>query len=205
MSRFVEIASELRNDFTFARFRNLPDEVCERLDSDSCRVEVLFTHFRNKVAPVSGVESWLDSDALFVAGKDPSGTRAVAGVSVPVNALCPCSKAISKYGAHNQRSDVSLSVELADGCDVSLDELAAIVESGCSTELYGALKRPDEKFVTERAYDNPKFVEDIVRDIAAKAANDSRFAGWRVKVENFESIHNHSAYACIRSPGFEMP
>jgi GTP cyclohydrolase I len=118
---------------------------------------------------------------------------------VPVTSLCPCSKEISKYGAHNQRSHVTMNVELTDGQALSIEDLVQIAEAEASCELWGLLKRPDEKFVTERAYDNPKFVEDLVRDVAARLTADTRIKSFVVEAENFESIHNHSAYALIRS------
>jgi len=122
-------------------------------------------------------------------------TRLFVKVLVPVTSLCPCSKKISQYGAHNQRSHVTISAELAD--DVAVEELIQIAEQEASCELWGLLKRPDEKFVTERAYENPKFVEDLVRDVAQRLNADDRIVAYVLEAENFESIHNHSAYAVI--------
>jgi Uncharacterized conserved protein len=154
-----------------------------------------FPYFMEKAAPVSGVKSLLDYEVAFVgrrvAGRDEISLRVV----VPVTSLCPCSKNISEYGAHNQRSHVTVEAELADF--LWIEELIETIESVASCELYGLLKRPDEKYVTERAYDNPKFVEDIVRDVAVKLNADQRIVAYRVESENFESIHNHSAYAMI--------
>jgi GTP cyclohydrolase I len=167
-----------------------------RLDADSGRIEMAFPWFILKSAPVSGVESLLDYDVRIVLEKQP-GHYAETRLEIvaPVTSLCPCSKKISAYGAHNQRSHITLSVVLRS--EMSLEELARIAEEEASCEVFGLLKRPDEKWVTERAYDNPKFVEDLVRDIALRLMNEPRVAEWTVKSENFESIHNHSAYAEI--------
>jgi len=154
-----------------------------------------FPYFINKAAPVSGVESLMDYQVSFVGelnGKEPS---VLVKVVVPVTTLCPCSKSISEYGAHNQRSHITVCVR-TEGF-VWIEELVDIVEKVASCELYGLLKRPDEKYVTERAYDNPKFVEDIVRDVAVQFNKDERISSYVVESENFESIHNHSAYAKI--------
>jgi len=154
-----------------------------------------FPYFVNKRAPVSGVESLMDYRVAFLGERSGGHNNITVKVTVPVTSLCPCSKTISDYGAHNQRSEVNLSARLAGF--VWIEELIELVESEASCELYGLLKRPDEKFVTERAYDNPKFVEDMTRDIAARLMEDERIEWFRVESENFESIHNHSAYAMI--------
>jgi GTP cyclohydrolase I len=142
------------------------------------------------------VSSLLDIDAGIDVWAEPGGTVEMAlAVTVPVTSLCPCSKEISDYGAHNQRSHLSLRVQLH--ADMSVEELVRIAEEEASCEVFGLLKRPDEKWVTERAYDNPKFVEDLVRDIALRLQDEPRIGVWSVASENFESIHNHSAYALI--------
>jgi GTP cyclohydrolase I len=157
-----------------------------------------FPYFVNKKAPVSGVQSLMDYDVIFVGETDREGTDMTLKVVVPVTSLCPCSKEISDYGAHNQRSHVTVTALLARGPHfVWIEDLIDLVESVASCELYGLLKRPDEKYVTERAYDNPKFVEDMVRDTAHLLNKDTRIARYVVESENFESIHNHSAYAMI--------
>jgi GTP cyclohydrolase I len=154
-----------------------------------------FPYFVNKKAPVSGVESLLDYEVTFI-GEVRHGTyRFQMKVLVPVTSLCPCSKNISDYGAHNQRSHVTVTVETRDF--VWIEDVIQTVEAQASCELYGLLKRPDEKYVTERAYENPKFVEDMVRDVAAALKADHRIGRYVVESENFESIHNHSAYALI--------
>jgi GTP cyclohydrolase I len=154
-----------------------------------------FPYFVNKSAPVSKVKSLMDYEVTFI-GEIKDGRKCFKmKVLVPVTSLCPCSKGISDYGAHNQRSHVTISARTTGF--VWIEELVEFAERHASSELYGLLKRPDEKFVTERAYDNPKFVEDMVRDIAADLNRDKRIEWYKVESENFESIHNHSAYAMI--------
>jgi GTP cyclohydrolase I len=154
-----------------------------------------FPFFLEKAAPVTGVKSLMDYQVTFIgeASEDTSSTE--VRVVVPVTSLCPCSKKISDYGAHNQRSHVTVSVRSKSF--IWIEEIIDIVEQEASCELYGLLKRPDEKFVTERAYENPKFVEDMVRDVASRLNDDERIERYVVEAENFESIHNHSAYAQI--------
>jgi GTP cyclohydrolase I len=155
-----------------------------------------FPYFVDKAAPISGVRSLMDYEVTFIGEIIHDGVyKQSTKVVVPVTSLCPCSKKISERGAHNQRSHVTISVTTNQF--VWIEEIIAIAESNASCELYGLLKRPDEKFVTERAYDNPKFVEDLVRDVAASLNNDNRIDAYVVESENFESIHNHSAYALI--------
>jgi len=166
-----------------------------KLESQAGRIEVSFPYFVKKVAPVSGVESLLDYEVTLTGEMREGATRLWLKVLVPVTSLCPCSKKISQYGAHNQRSHVTINAELAD--DLPVEDLIRIAEEEASCELWGLLKRPDEKFVTERAYENPKFVEDLVRDVAVRLNADARVAAYALEAENFESIHNHSAYAVI--------
>ncbi|HTS23354.1 MAG TPA: GTP cyclohydrolase FolE2 [Casimicrobiaceae bacterium] len=201
MSRFVEILEERREPLDLAGLRSMHERMLERLGAKSGRIELHFPYFIRKAAPVSGVESLLDYDARWTVEADAQARARVAiELVAPVTSLCPCSKKIADYGAHNQRSHITVRVELAGG-DVSLEELARIAEEEASSELYGLLKRSDEKFVTERAYDNPKFVEDLVRDIALRLRRDPRIGRFRVASENFESIHNHSAFAEIVGTG----
>jgi GTP cyclohydrolase I len=168
----------------------------KRLEAEDGHIEMTFPYFINKKAPVSGVTSLMDYEVTFVgevrAGDAYTQTMKVV---VPVTSLCPCSKKISERGAHNQRSHVTVTARTAGF--VWIEELVRLVENQASSELYGLLKRPDEKFVTERAYDNPKFVEDMVRDVAAALNAEARILAYVVEAENFESIHNHSAYALI--------
>lgn len=201
MSRFVEILEEARAALDLAGFRAMQQRMLARLGAVTGRLEMRFPYFIRKAAPVSGVESLLDYDAAWAAETSADGgTRVTIGLLAPVTSLCPCSKKIADYGAHNQRSHITVRVEVAVG-ELWLEELARIAEEEASSELYGLLKRSDEKFVTERAYDNPKFVEDLVRDIALRLKGDPRIGRFWVASENFESIHNHSAYAEIAGIG----
>jgi GTP cyclohydrolase I len=194
MSRFVEILHHER-EISVDSFRAMLLEVRERLDADAGHIEMNFPFFVMKRAPVSGVESLMDYQATLIGEVCRNETKLWIKVVVPVTSLCPCSKKISDYGAHNQRSHVTIKAQLRD--HLWIEELIDIAESEASCELYGILKRPDEKYVTERAYDNPKFVEDIVRDVAVRLNNEPRISAYVVESENFESIHNHSAYALI--------
>jgi len=196
MSRFVEILNAHEREITVDSFRAMLRQMVKKLEAETGHIEMSFPYFVLKKAPVSGVESLLDYEVTFV-GEIVEGTEKFAlKVQVPVTSLCPCSKKISDYGAHNQRSHVTIAARVASF--VWIEELIDLVEKQASSELYGLLKRPDEKYVTELAYDNPKFVEDMVRDIAARLNADPRVEAYVVESENFESIHNHSAYAMIR-------
>ncbi len=195
MSRFVEILNRHETEITVHSFKEMLAEMTELLEAESGHLEMSFPYFINKSAPVSGVQSLMDYEVTFI-GEIREGRPAMRiKVVVPVTSLCPCSKEISDRGAHNQRSHVTLDVRT--GQFVWIEELIEMVEQEASCELYGLLKRPDEKAVTERAYDNPKFVEDMVRDVAARLNGDERILAYVVESENFESIHNHSAYAMI--------
>ncbi|PQA89747.1 GTP cyclohydrolase FolE2 [Hyphococcus luteus] len=196
MSRFIEMLESHSSPLTQENFVNLARATADRLDAPFCEIELKFPFFQNKSAPVSGAQSLLDYDVVWrtvVSGA--SGAKFTLKAIVPATSLCPCSKEISKYGAHNQRSLISIEATLLEM--VSLEELVNVAQNAASCEVYGLLKRPDEKFVTERAYDNPKFVEDMVRDVAVALSADSRILDYAVEVENFESIHNHTAYARI--------
>jgi GTP cyclohydrolase I len=200
MSRFVEILNQHEREITVKSFREMLGQMTERLDAESGYIEMNFPYFVNKEAPVSKVKSLMDYDVTFIGEITGTSTMMTVKVVVPVTSLCPCSKNISDYGAHNQRSHVTLTVRVESF--VWIEDLIDLVEKEASCEIFGLLKRPDEKFVTERAYDNPKFVEDMVRDIAARLNEDTRITAYTVESENFESIHNHSAYALI-SKGFD--
>ncbi|MCL4760292.1 MAG: GTP cyclohydrolase I FolE2 [Burkholderiales bacterium] len=201
MSRFVEVLERHREPLDLDGFRALFDAMLERLGAATGHLTMRFTYFIRKAAPVSGVESLLDYDATWEAARDaPGATRVTVGVAAPVTSLCPCSKKISDYGAHNQRSLITIRADV-HAAGLALEDLARVAEQEASCEVWGLLKRPDEKWVTERAYDNPKFVEDLVRDIALRLADDARIGAFRVASENFESIHNHSAYAEIEGRG----
>jgi GTP cyclohydrolase I len=198
MSRFVEILHRGDREISVDSFGKMLEEMTEHLDASSGHIEMSFPYFVMKKAPISGVESLMDYQAtIFGEHKKDGDTDVWLKVVVPVTSLCPCSKRISAYGAHNQRSHITITAKIAE--HMWLEELIDIAESEASCELYGILKRPDEKYVTERAYDNPKFVEDLVRDVAVALNQELRVRAYTVESENFESIHNHSAYALIEN------
>ncbi len=195
MSRFIEILNNYEPEISVQSFKKMLKEMATRLEADTGHIEMTFPYFINKAAPISGVKSLLDYQ-VTLEGEVKKGTYTMTmKVVVPVTSLCPCSKEISRYGAHNQRSHVTVTVRT--NAFVWIEDLVELVEKQASSELYGLLKRPDEKYVTERAYDNPKFVEDMVRDVASLLNADDRIDAYVVESENFESIHNHSAYAMI--------
>jgi GTP cyclohydrolase I len=194
MSRFVEILHGER-EISVENFRRMLAEMTRRLEAESGHIEMTFPFFVMKRAPVSGVESLMDYRATLIGEQRGQDAEMWIRVVVPVTSLCPCSKRISERGAHNQRSHVTITAKLRE--HLWIEELIDIAESEASCEVFGILKRPDEKYVTEKAYDNPKFVEDLVRDIAMRLNAEPRIAAYTVEAENFESIHNHSAYALI--------
>jgi GTP cyclohydrolase I len=195
MSRFVQILNSQERELSVSSFKEMLREMTHRLESAAGHIEMRFPFFVNKRAPVTGVESLLDYEVTFIGEVRDGHATLDIKVVVPVTSLCPCSREISAYGAHNQRSHVTVQVRTRGF--IWIEELIELVEREASSELYGLLKRPDEKYVTEHAYDNPKFVEDMVRDVAARLNADERVAAYVVESENFESIHNHSAYALI--------
>ena len=195
MSRFVEILHRHEREISVESFRLMLSEMTDHLDSEAGHIEMTFPYFVMKYAPVTGVESLMDYRVSLIGEHKRGVTHMWLKVIVPVTSLCPCSKRISDYGAHNQRSHVTITARLNG--HVWIEELIDIAEQEASCEVYGILKRPDEKYVTERAYDNPKFVEDLVRDIAVRLHADGRVDGYAIEAENFESIHNHSAYALV--------
>ncbi|MFZ1325880.1 MAG: GTP cyclohydrolase FolE2, partial [Candidatus Contendobacter sp.] len=195
MSRFVEILHVPGREISVDSFQTMLTEMTERLEAEAGHSEMTFTYFVTKAAPVSGVQSLMSYEVTFTGEICAARSTMNVKVVVPVTSLCPCSKKIAKYGAHNQRSHVTVNVRTRGF--IWIEDLIDLVEKEASCELYGLLKRPDEKYVTERAYENPKFVEDMVRDIAAQLNQDERVAAYAVESENFESIHNHSAYAMI--------
>jgi len=195
MSRFVDVLHNHREAVSVASFGRLLAKLSARLGAPAGRLELTFPYFVSKRAPVSGMRSLLDYRVTLSGEIDHGAQQATVGIVIPVTSLCPCSKEISEYGAHNQRSHIGVEVCSPEG--ILIEELIDLVEGQASSELYGLLKRPDEKFITEQAYDNPKFVEDVVRDVAGTFNRDARISRYSVSVENFESIHNHSAYARI--------
>lgn len=207
MSRFVALLdSHRRTPMTPSSFCAMALDMLELLGADRGDMHARFPYFLNKVAPVSGVSSLMDYEVSWKSvarsdGDAGGGPQADFELTllVPVTSLCPCSKAISEYGAHNQRSHVTVTVAFSDPALVDVDAMIRSVEAQASCELWGLLKRTDEKYVTERAYENPKFVEDLVRDVARTVRDFPGVKSYRVEAENFESIHNHSAYAVVTS------
>jgi GTP cyclohydrolase I len=195
MSRFVEVLNRQEREISVESFQVMLRQMAKLLEAESGHIEMKFPYFVEKEAPVSKVKSLMDYEVTLIGEVTGDETTTSIRVVVPVTSLCPCSKKISDRGAHNQRSHVTVTVRTCGF--VWIEELIDLVEEEASCELYGLLKRPDEKYITERAYDNPKFVEDMVRDVAARLTNSERICGYVVESENFESIHNHSAYAMI--------
>jgi len=195
MSRFVAWLDAIDAPLDLASLRTGFANMLEKLHANEGRIEARFPFFLRKRAPVSGVESLLEYQGRWIAEARAGVTSLWAEVVVPVKSLCPCSKEISDYGAHNQRSHVTIRVELKE--EIEWIELVRFAEESASSEIWPMLKRADEKWVTERAYENPKFVEDLVRDVALRLNADARIGRYSVDVENFESIHAHSAYARI--------
>ncbi len=196
MSRFVEILNEYEPEISVESFRDILSEMAHRLNAQTGHIEMSFPYFITKTAPVSGVKSLMDYQVTLIGEFSHGKHTMTIKVIIPVTSLCPCSKEISRYGAHNQRSHVTVTVRT--NSFVWIEDLIELVEKEASSELYGLLKRPDEKYVTEHAYENPKFVEDMVRDVAAILNADARIDAYTVESENFESIHNHSAYAMVQ-------
>jgi len=195
MSRFVELLHGNEREISVESFRDILAQMTEKLDAQTGHIEMDFPFFVMKKAPVSGVESLMNYQASLIGELHNGKSELWLKVVVAATSLCPCSKDISKYGAHNQRSHITIKAKV-DG-HMWLEELIDIAESEASCEVFGILKRADEKHVTERAYENPKFVEDIVRDVAVRMNKEERVRAYVVEAENFESIHNHSAYALI--------
>ncbi len=194
MSRFVEILNEHSRRISLQNFSEILDEMKDRLNAESAHMEITFPYFINKAAPISGSEGLMEYKCTFK-GALNKGSDVITMIHVPISTLCPCSKEISEFGAHNQRGEVRLQVRFKKF--IWIEDLIGLVEASASSDVYSVLKREDEKYVTERAYNNPKFVEDIVRDIAQKLNDDPNITWFAVESENFESIHNHSAYAYI--------
>jgi len=198
MSRFVEILHLLKPEVSLKNFSKILDEMKKHLNAASAHIEVTFPYFIEKKAPVSGSRGLLDYSCSIIGLSDSKGTiDLISEVIVPIASVCPCSKEISEYGAHNQRGEVRLRTRFNKF--IWLEDMIELVENSASCEVYSVLKRVDEKYVTERGFANPKFVEDIVRDLAQKLQSDRNITWFFVSAENFESIHNHSAYAQITS------
>lgn len=194
MSRFLEVLNENQHEVSVHSISKILSELKSRLTAESAHLEVEFTFFMTKKAPVTGKEGMMGYQCRFIAESNGSEDFVIQ-IEVPVTTLCPCSKEISARGAHNQRGVVTLRVRTKE--HVWIEELIESVESCGSCQLYPVLKRPDEKFVTEHAYDNPRFVEDMVREVAIAMNQDDRVTWYEIEVENHESIHAHNAYAYL--------
>ncbi len=202
MSRFIEILNKHRFQIGINNFDLILEEMIEVLNAKSAHLEISFPYFIEKEAPVTKVKGLMEYRCSFIGSKKKGDEiDFILSVSVPVTSLCPCSKEISDFGAHNQRSMIKANVRFKKF--VWIEELIEILENCCSCPLYSVLKRPDEKYVTEKAYNNPMFVEDMVREAALKLKEDDRITWFEVEAENFESIHNHNAYAYIESSNIE--
>ncbi len=195
MSRFIEVLQRYAQPLSIESLQDMLAHTLQRLEAQEGLIELRMPYFVSKAAPVSGVESLMDYGLTLRAEHKNGQTQLIQKVLVPVTSLCPCSKKVSAYGAHNQRSHITISAEL--GAAIPIETLIRAAEQSASSELYGILKRPDEKFVTEQAYDNPKFVEDLVRDVALAIKALPEVVAAQIEAENFEAIHNHSAYAFI--------
>lgn len=195
MSRFIEMLNEKPTVISAKNFHRMLNDMVKKLDAQSGYIEMQFPYFIEKTAPVSGVKGLMDYQVNLIGQLDNGYLDSTLEVTIPVKSLCPCSKKISEYGAHNQRSHITVGINCSS--KLWLNELIVMVEAQASAELFSILKRPDEKFITERAYNNPKFVEDVVRDVANVFDNSDKISRYYVHAENFESIHNHSAFAII--------
>lgn len=202
MSRFVEVLNEHRGEVTMHTLPEILRDLKQRLDAESARIEVRFPYFLERQAPVTGASALTDYECVFTGEEDGDRSDFVLTVRVPVTSLCPCSKAISDYGAHNQRGYVTIDTRFTPKPDggremVWIEEIVEIAEGSASSPVYPLLKRPDERHVTMQAYDNPVFVEDLVRNVALRLQDDERIRWFRVHAVNQESIHNHDAFAQI--------
>jgi GTP cyclohydrolase I len=195
MSRFVEVLNAHGRLIHVRNIGQMLHELQKKLDAEVAHIEVEFTYFIEKEAPVTKAKGLVDYQVKFDAAAHGKDVTFTVAVTIPVTTLCPCSKSISAYGAHNQRGYVTLA--LRSVVPIWIEDMIAMVEESASSEIYSLLKRPDEKFVTERAYDNPVFVEDLVRNVALRCNQHPDITWYKVEAENMESIHNHSAYACI--------
>jgi len=204
MSRFLEVLNKHHDELRADQIMRVCEDMRKRLAAEEAHLELNFPYFIHKKAPVTHATGMIDIEVSFEAhtsARRDNGRKVghdfVMGLKVPATSLCPCSKEISLYGAHNQRCEIQAKVRFAPGQHLWIEELFDIVEKAASTQVFAVLKRPDEKWVTEAAYDNPKFVEDIVRDLAVVLDKEDRIRWYQINSENYESIHNHNAYAFI--------
>lgn len=195
MSRFIEVLNKHLHNITLYNLENILEDIRKELDAETSHIEIEFPYFIRKKAPISEMESFMNYRCKFIASKDDKFDF-ILEVNVPVHTLCPCSKEISERGAHNQRALVSVQVRMKKL--VWIEEIVEMVEGSASAPLYALLKREDERYITEHAYDNPRFVEDVVREVAVNLDRDDRIIWYFINVKSFESIHNHNAFACLK-------
>jgi GTP cyclohydrolase I len=195
MSRFVEVLNEIREQVNIRTFQSILDKIRHKLHAESAHIEIEFPYFIEKTAPRSRAKSLMEYRCQFLGTLSDKGMDFIVGMVVPVTTVCPCSKEISRAGAHNQRSIVTVRVKFKKF--FWIEDMIQLIEASASGEVYSLLKRVDEKFVTEKGYENPMFVEDVVRNVAYRLSLDPNFTWYSVEAENFESIHNHSAYAFV--------
>ena len=195
MSRFVEVLNEIRDQVNIRTFQSILDKIRLKLRAESAHIEIEFPYFIEKTAPRSRAKSLMEYRCQFLGTSSDQGLDFIVGMVVPVTTVCPCSKEISLAGAHNQRSMVTVRVKFRKF--FWIEDVIQLVEESASGEVFSLLKRVDEKYVTEKAYENPMFVEDVVRNVALRLNRDPNFTWYSVEAENFESIHNHSAYAYV--------
>ncbi len=198
MSRFIEVLNKYRHEIGISNFDEILNEMQEKLEAESAHLEVSFPYFMEKEAPITKSKGLMEYQCMFIGSKKRGeDIDFIIKIKAPVTSLCPCSKEISEFGAHNQRSEVTVTFKFEKF--IWIEDIVEIIESCSSSPVYSILKRPDEKYVTEKAYNNPMFVEDMVRELAAKLKEVEEITWFTVEAENFESIHNHSAYALIES------
>jgi len=195
MSRFIEVLSEYCNEISLTSLRTILEEMIRRLNAESAHLKLTFPYFIEKKAPVTSTASLLEYQCSFIGSLDHQGLDIIVELSVPVTTLCPCSKEISNVGAHNQRGEVRVAIRFNKF--LWIEDIIRLVETSASAEVFSLLKRNDEKLLTETAYENPMFVEDVVREVAQKLNQDKNITWFTVGAETFESIHNHNAYAFI--------
>ena len=197
MSRFIEVLNGYDKTICIKSIKGLNEILVKKLESTDSKISIKFPYFILKDAPQTGSKGIVNYGVNLVSTLENGSYELISTVSVPITTLCPCSKAISDRGAHNQRGSVKFSVKSSNF--IWLEDMITLVETSASSELYSVLKRPDEKLVTERAYDNPVFVEDLVRNVAIKANQLQEITWYKIEAENFESIHNHNAYAVVEN------
>jgi GTP cyclohydrolase I len=195
MSRFVEVLNEIREQVNIRTFNSILEKIRIKLHAESAHIEIEFPYFIEKTAPRSKAKSLMEYRCQFLGTSNGGSMDFQVGMVVPVTTVCPCSKEISASGAHNQRGIVTVRVRFRKF--FWIEDVITLIEESASGEVYSLLKRIDEKYVTEKGYENPMFVEDVVRNVASRLNQDTNFTWYSIEAENFESIHNHSAYACV--------